>query len=424
MGQAIALIDGNNFYAACEQNIDPSIAGRPVVVLSNNDGCIVARSAEARELGIAMGQPYFKIRHELKRLGVAVRSSNYALYGDMSKRLMDLLTQHCGQIEVYSIDEAFTQIDRPCAGDLTPWARELRATVHQNIGLPISIGIGTSKVQAKLANRLAKTVANNAGIFDLYTVTDLDSCLEDINIKDVWGVGKQLTSWFRIRGINTARHLRDMPSNQLLSKCGIRGIRLQKELQGEPCLVFEKTPKKKKQTCISRSYKHPITSLEELRQRVSSQVIKASEKLRKQKQLTRKITVFANTSPFNQSFFSKSATIQLETPSNDTVILLKASLALTQEIFQPSRLFIKVGVTMQNLQNNDYLQLNILKHYNNQQMEQRERLMMTVDHLNKRYGNGTINWAISMPSQNDGVRREQLGCNTTTEIMKIPIVYS
>ena len=167
MPQATALIDGNNFYASCEQSLDPSLIGRPVVVLSNNDGCIVARSAEARALGIAMGTPYFKARRELQRQNVVVRSSNYALYADMSQRMMAVLEAHCEDLEIYSIDEAFGRLSRPGDGDLQRWARSLRARVRRDLGLPIAIGLGASKGQAKLANRLAKHVPGHAGIFDL-----------------------------------------------------------------------------------------------------------------------------------------------------------------------------------------------------------------------------------------------------------------
>ena len=200
MSQAIALIDGNNFYVACEQSLDPSLVGLPVVVLSNNDGCIVARSPEARELGIPMGQPYFKIRYELEKLGVVVRSSNYALYGDMSNRFMKLLAQHSEKIEVYSIDEAFVQINRPPDSNLRPWARQLRALAHQNLGLPIAIGIGASKSQAKLANHLAKTISTKAGIFDLHMVQDQNYWLKTIDIENVWGI--KVYIYFLIIAIN------------------------------------------------------------------------------------------------------------------------------------------------------------------------------------------------------------------------------
>ncbi len=422
MIQATALIDGNNFYVACEQNIDPSLSGRPVIVLSNNDGCIVARSAEARALGLSMGQPYFKVRHKLERLGVVVRSSNYALYGDMSQRLMSLLAQNCKQIEIYSIDEAFVQINRPSDYDLHPWARQLRALAHQNLGLPIAIGIGASKVQAKLANHLAKKIPTEAGIFDLHMAKDQDYWLKTIDIEHVWGIGKQLASWCRMRGINTAQQLRDIPSNELRTKLGVRGIRLQHELRGETCLPMEIVPPQKKEICVSRSFSRPITNLKELSQAISTHIVRASEKLRKQKQRAGAITVFTRTSTFSKSFYSQSATIQLNMPSNDTAVLLTESRALTEQIFQPYRLLIKAGVLMQKLQGADHLQPNLLEQYNPKELQRREQLMKIIDNLNKRYGKGTVNWAPCLPNKSWNMGREQLSCSTTTQIIGIPIV--
>ena len=270
MVQATVLIDGNNFYASCEQSLDPSLIGRPVVVLSNNDGCIVARSAEARALGIAMGTPYFKARQELKQQNVVVRSSNYALYADMSQRMMCLLEAHCEDLEVYSIDEAFGRISRPGDGDLQGWARQLRATVRQHLGLPIAIGVGASKSQAKLANRLAKQVPAHAGLFDLGCCNDPDGWLETIAIEDVWGIGRKLACWCRLRGVSNARLLRDMPSGELRAKCGVVGLRLQRELRGQACLPLDLAPAAKQETCVSRSFSRPITSLDELRQAVAT----------------------------------------------------------------------------------------------------------------------------------------------------------
>ncbi len=423
--RAIALIDGNNFYASCEQNIDPSLLGRPVVVLSNNDGCIVARSPEARALGISMGEPYFKSRHKLKRFNVIVRSSNYALYGDMSQRLMRLLAMHCKNIEVYSIDEAFVQIDRPPDQDLLPWAHHLRALVHQSLGLPISIGIGNSKGQAKLANYLAKNISTCAGIFDLNSNRKNKELLKKVNIEEVWGVGHKMSHWCRVRGINTAQELHDINSHELRSKFGIVGVRLLHELRGEVCLPFKVIPSPKEQTCVSRSFGRPVTSLEELRQAVSSHIVLASEKLRRQNQLAGAITVFTHTSPFCHPFYKQSATTQLNTPSNDTGVLLTASWALTKKIFQPYRLLSKAGVIMQKLQSTDYLQVNLLeKHNSSKDLQRRERLMKTIDNLNKRYGNKTINWAVCISSQHWDMRRKHLSHSKTTHIIDLPIVYS
>ncbi len=421
MTRTTALIDGNNFYAACEQSIDPSLTNRPLVILSNNDGCIIARSTEARDLGIKMGQPYFKFQQELKRQGVVVRSSNYSLYGDMSQRLMSLLESHCEQVEVYSIDEAFAYINFSTNKELISWARKLRTLVRQSLGLPISIGLGASKGQAKIANHLAKAMPTHAGIFNLITTKDLDSQLATIKIEDVWGIGHKLSHWCRLQGINTALELREMSSSQLYAKCGVVGIRLQNELRGQECLPLSMAVKAKQETCVSRSFSHPITNLEGLQHAIASHAVRASEKLRQHKQYARAITVFARTSRFNSSFYSQTATTKLDMPSNDTKIILEACLKLTKQIFQPHKALIKAGVLMQGLQSDHYQQQNLLTSTLNQ-TKKRERLMNTIDNLNHRYGNGTINWAICLKNQPWNTSHDNLSHAATTRIKEIPIV--
>ena len=273
---AIALIDGNNFYASCEQSINPSLRNKPLVILSNNDGCIIARSAEARTLRIKMGEPYFKIKNRLKRLGVIVLSSNYSLYGDMSKRLMNLIKRYCERIEIYSIDEAFISINRPINKDLYPWARELRALTYQNLGLTITIGIGENKLRAKLANNLAKRIKSSAGIFDLANVNNKNSYLKEINIDNIWGVGHQTSKWLRSKGIKNAKELKDMNEYELKKKLGVVGERIQLELKGYQCLPIEDRKKQKKEIRFSRSFSQPITKLEDLKQALAIYAIRAS----------------------------------------------------------------------------------------------------------------------------------------------------
>ncbi len=422
MKQAIALIDSNNFYASCEQSIDPSLSGQPLVVLSNNDGCIVARSTEARDLGIKMGQPYFMVRQKLEAQSVIVRSSNYALYGDMSQRLMRLLKIHCEHLEVYSIDEAFVKLSRPCNYSLHPWARQLRALVSQNLGLSISIGIGTSKGQAKLANYIAKKTEDHAGIFDLITAESPDAWLKDVDIENVWGIGRSLAQWCRMRGINNALQLRDMPSRELRAKCGVVGIRIQHELHGKSCLQLATTPAQKKETCVSSSFSRPISDIEELRQAIAIHVIRASEKLRQQKQRAKVITIFIRTSPFKPAFYSQTASTQLDVASNDTNVLLKASLELTSRIFQPYNQLVKAGVVMKKLQGIKYLQGQLVAGRSTEKEQRSEQLMKTIDKLNHQYGKGTISWAICGRNQNWRMRREQLSKAATTRITEIPTV--
>ena len=424
MPQATALIDGNNFYASCEQSLDPSLIGRPVVVLSNNDGCIVARSAEARALGIAMGTPYFKARRELQRQNVVVRSSNYALYADMSQRMMAVLEAHCEDLEIYSIDEAFGRMSRPHDGDLQSWARGLRARVRRDLGLPIAIGLGASKGQAKLANRLAKRVPGHAGIFDLIRCDDADSWLESVEIEDVWGIGRKLARWCRLRGISNARLLRDMPSGELRAKCGVVGLRLQRELRGHACLPLDLAPSPKQETCVSRSFSRPITSLEELRQAVATYVVRAAEKLRKQRQRAAALTVYTRTSPFIPAFYSQAASTTLDLPSNDTAALLEAALPLVNHVFRPHRQLAKAGVLMQHLQGTDILQSHLLVPMSEADQSKRQRLMQTIDHINHKYGRNSLQYAACGLSQPWLMKREQLGANSTTRLDQIPIVHA
>ena len=424
MGLATALIDGNNFYASCEQSLDPSLIGKPVVVLSNNDGCIVARSAEARALGIAMGTPYFKARQELERQNVVVRSSNYALYADMSQRMMSLLEIHCEELEIYSIDEAFGRVRRPKHGDLQTWGRSLRARVRQELGLPIAIGLGASKSQAKLANRLAKQVPAHAGIFDLGHGTDPDRWLETIAIEDVWGIGRKLARWCRLRGVCNARLLRDMPSGELRAKCGVVGLRLQRELRGHACLPLALAPAPKQETCVSRSFSRPITTREELRQAVATYVVRAAEKLRKQRQRAAALTVYTRTSPFIPAFYSQAASTRLDLPSNDTSVLLEAALPLVDRIFRPHRQLAKAGVLMQHLQGTELLQSHLLVPMSEEQQQRREQLMRTIDQLNRRYGRGTVQWAACGIHPSWMMRRERLGRTATTRLSDIPVVHA
>ena len=424
MTRATALIDGNNFYASCEQSLDPSLIGRPVVVLSNNDGCIVARSAEARALGISMGTPYFKARPELERQNVVVRSSNYALYADMSQRLMSLLEAHCEDVEIYSIDEAFGCLSRPRSGDLQTWSRRLRARVRRDLGLSIAIGLGASKGQAKLANRLAKQVPAHAGIFDLSRCDDVDSWLEMIAVEDVWGIGRRLAHWCRQRGISNARLLRDMPSGQLRGKCGVVGLRLQQELRGQSCLPLDLVPSPKQETCVSRSFSRPITTSDGLREAVATYVVRAAEKLRRQRQCAAALTIYTRTSPFVPAFYSQAASTRLDVASNDTQVLLQAALPLVERIFRPHRQLAKAGVLMQNLQDENIRQSHLFCQQTVLDLQKRDQLMKTMDAINLKYGRGSLVYAAQGLSQPWFMRRENLSMNSSTRLADIPTVHA
>ena len=423
---AIVLIDGNNFYASCEALLDPAVLGRPLVVLSNNDGCVVSRSAEARALGIRMGQPYFQVRRELERQGVVVRSSNYALYADLSQRLMAVLEEWVEVLEIYSIDEAFGRLKRPAGnGDLGDWGRQLRRDVQRRLGLPVAVGIAPTKVLAKLANKIAKTSPAEGGVFDFSSSADPDRQLEAIAIEDVWGIGRQLSRWCRLRGISHARALRDMPSGDLRRRCGVVGLRLQQELRGHACLPLELVPPAKRETCVSRSFSQPITSQAQLKEAIATYLSRAAEKLRRQRQRAGAVTVFVRSSPFNgTSLYSNGATVILPLASNDTAVLLQAALPLVQQLFRPHKPLQKAGVLMQELQDEATLQHHLLVPLPPEQQRRRAALMATIDRLNRHYGSGTIQWAAAGLHTPWQMRRSQLSGAATTRLEAIPVVHA
>ena len=425
MSKVILQIDGNNFYASCEQMIDPSLKGKGLVVLSNNDGCIIARSSEARKMGIPMGQPYFKLKNKLNKLNINVRSSNYELYGDISNRLMQLLRKNCEELEIYSIDEAFGTIKRPKEKCLYQWGKDLRALIYQNIGIPISIGIGETKVLSKISNHLAKKNKTNSGIFDISIIEKKDPYLNQIKVDNVWGIGKKMSIWLKSKGITNAKELRDMSSNQIKGKYGVVGLRIQNELKGNLCIPIKESSSDRKEICVSRSFSYPIDSLEDLSQAIIKYVLIASCKLRKYNQLSSAITVFTNTNTHSKDFFRSEATEKISIPTSNSRIMIKKGLSLTKKIYKPYKRFIKAGVILHNLQSNQYKQNLIFYAQNIQEEElQLQRLDNIIDNINSKNGIDTINWGTSLMGQEWRPRGKKLSSIKTTNIKNIPTIYA
>jgi DNA polymerase V len=426
MSTALVLIDANNFYASCEAVLDPAVVGRPLVVLSNNDGCIVSRSAEARALGIPMGAPVFQLRAELERHGVIVRSSNYGLYADMSQRLMATLETWVEELEIYSIDEAFGLLHRPAGSqDLTAWGAELRRQVQRQLGLPVAVGIAPTKVLAKVANRIAKRDPRwrERGVFDFAAMADPDPWLAATAIEDVWGIGRQLSRWCRLRGIADARALRDMPPGELRRRAGVVGLRLQQELQGRRCLPLASVAPAKRETCVSRSFSTPINTAAALKEAVATYLCRAAEKLRRQGQRAGTLTVFVRSSPFDgTAFYTNAATTTLPLPSNDTAVLLAAALPLAERLFRPHKPLRKAGVILQDLQPVGLLQHHLLVPQTPEQQRRRDTLMAAVDGINRRYGSGTVQWAACGLAPAWRMRRGHLSRAATTRLSDVPVV--
>jgi len=290
-----ALADCNNFYASCERVFDPKLEGRPIVVLSNNDGCVVARSDEAKALGIKLGTPEFEIRDLLTAHQVRIFSSNYVLYGDMSERVMETLQEFTPKIEVYSIDEAFLDFSGFAGRDLTEYARKIRTTVKQWTGLPVSLGVATTKTLAKVANRLAKKSPTADGVVNFLGVTDLDAILAGIDVADVWGIGRNYTKMLKANNIASALDLRNADDRWIRRRMGVVGLRTVLELRGTSCYPLEHNPPAKQSIGVSRSFGNPIQTLEEMKQAVAMHVARAGEKLREQKLAAQVMTVFMMT---------------------------------------------------------------------------------------------------------------------------------
>tara|TARA_B100000700_G_scaffold106551_1_gene120314 strand:+ start:2371 stop:3648 length:1278 start_codon:yes stop_codon:yes gene_type:complete len=424
MSDAIVQIDGNNFYASCEQMIDPSIKGKGLVILSNNDGCIISRSSEARKMGIPMGEPYYRLKNKLNQLNISVRSSNYELYGDISNRLMQLLRKNCEVLEIYSIDEAFGTIKRTKDKCLYKWGGELRELVYQSIGITISIGIGETKVLSKIANHIAKKSPRNSGIFDIGIDENKDYYLNKINVDKVWGVGKKMSKWLKDRGIYNARELRDMPANQIQKKYGLVGLRVQNELQGKICIPIKEISSARKEICVSRSFSYPIDSLEELSQAITKYVLIASTKLRKYNQLCSAITVFTTTNIYSEDFYKGEATGKISIATSNSRIMLKHSLSLTKKIFKPYKRLIKAGVRLHKLQNNQYIQRFLFEERDIHEESCQDRLNNIIDNIKKKNRRDTLDWGLSTIDKDWSPRREKLSGLKTSTIESIPTVFA
>ena len=268
--QLIALIDCNSFYASCERIFNPKLLGKPVVVLSNNDGCIITRSKEAKQLGIKMGEPYFKARKIIEKNNVHVFSSNYSLYGDISERVMETLLRFSPDVEIYSIDEAFLSFKGFKISELRSYCQHIRRTIKQWVGIPVSIGVSSTKTLSKAANHLAKKNPELEGVCVLKDSKKIDEALKRIEINDVWGIGKRLSKFLNSQGIKTAKQFVDLDRRWVRKNMGVVGEKIQMELKGISCLDLELLPSTRKSCCVSRSFSQPIENIEELMESVAS----------------------------------------------------------------------------------------------------------------------------------------------------------
>jgi DNA polymerase V len=390
-----ALVDCNNFYCSCERVFNPKLENRPLVVLSNNDGCAIARSNEAKALGIRMGEPWFKLKDLVKHHGIVGLSSNYTLYGDMSQRVMQVLRGFTPDVEVYSIDESFLRIERMRRlwPSHTAMGQAIRGKVRQWTGIPVCVGIGPTKTLAKLANHIAKKNRQFDGVFDLaaYPPTELNSLLSSIDVAEVWGVGRRIAEKLKSAGIQTVQDLRLIPPKVIRAHFSVVMERTVSELQGVPCLELEDIAPPKKQIVSSKSFGEMVASLEELSEALSSYVTRAAEKLREQGSVCGALQVFVMTNQFrtDDAQYSNGIVIPLPNPSNNTLDLVRAALFGLKAIYRRGYLYKKTGVMLLDLAPAGQVQASLFDP-REEQRKYSDALMNTLDGLNKRFGRDTL----------------------------------
>lgn len=403
-----ALIDGNNFYVSCERVFRPTLRDRPVVVLSNNDGCAISRSNEAKALGIKMGTPYFQIRDKLPPGTVTVLSANYGLYGDMSTRMMSLAAGLGPEQEIYSIDESFVAVDG--IRDVKERAVRVRERILQWLGIPCGVGIGATKTLAKLANHVAKTAERKPGSYpselaqvcnlSALPAQDFDDVLAATEVGDVWGLGPRLSAQMNAEGILNALQVAHMDPAVARRKWSVTVERTVRELQGLPCIALEEAEPDKKEIASTRSFGRVVTELADLLEAVTAFATRAAEKLRKQDGHAGEVLVFVHTSPFRRQDkqYSRNAVVPLRKPTSDTQLLVQAAIAGMRAIYRPGYNFAKAGVVLLDLTAASIEQCELDL---DEPPEDRGKLMSALDGINRRYGRGTVYVA------SEGVRRSK-----------------
>lgn len=417
--RVLALSDGNSFYCSCERVFDPALQGVPLVVLSNNDGCAIARTPEAKALGIRMGDPWFKIRDLCRGLGVVARSSNYVLYGDMSRRVNDVYRQFADEVEVYSIDESFLDL----TGEAAPvdTARRMRATVLRWTGIPTCVGLGPTRVLAKAANQLAKRRPELAGVCDLTGAAERDRLLALLPVTDVWGVGKASAARLASIGVSTAAELRALDGRQARLLLGVTGERLVRELGGLRCHDLETAPPVRKGIAVTRSFGRPVEKLEEMVQATTLHAARAGEKLRRHGMLASHIQVFFHTSRFADGpARSVSRVIRMREPTSDTLELVRSAADATRQLWADGFRYAKAGVILDDLVRPGAASRALIEPAD----PRREALMTALDSLNARFGRGTLFPAASGVDRPWSVRADMRSPAWTTRLSDLPIVHA
>jgi DNA polymerase V len=416
MSPVFALVDCNNFYVSCERVFQPFLENVPVLVLSNNDGCAIARSNEVKALGVKMGTPFFQMRELIERHRVRVYSSNYTLYGDMSRRVHDILAALAPASEEYSIDESFLQLDG--IDDAAGHARQIRRTVRQWTGIPVSIGIGPTKVLAKVANHIAKRQPQHGGVFAL--PADYDPYLAAFPVGDLWGIGPRYAAMLKRHGIQTALELKQAPDAFVRQKMTVAGHRLLQELRGVSCLSLEEVEPQRKSICCSRSFGRGVTELTELREAVCSYITRAAEKLRRRQLAASYLSVFIRTNQFNADpKYSGGRGATISPATNNTLTLNHLAQQLLLRCYEKGFRYWKAGVLLEGLAAVDCVQGDLFQAADS---PRQQALMRAWDRVNQRFGRGAVQLAGQGLQARWQMRRERLSPRFTTCWEELPRV--
>lgn len=415
-----ALVDCNNFFVSCERVFNPGLEGKPVIVLSNNDGCVISRSNEAKQMGIPMGSPFFKIRALVKQNRVAVFSANFNLYGDMSWRVMEALRQFDVSVEVYSIDEAFLDASSIRPDTLAPYGEALQRKIKRWTGIPVSVGIAKTKTLAKVANEIAKKSQKSQGVLNLASPQYHAFALSKLPVAEVWGVGYRISKSLENSNIQTALQLRDAPDHWILKRYSITLLRTVQELRGIPCFPLTLHTAPRQSISCSRSFGTLVETLPDLKEAVATYVARAAEKLRQDRLLAKQLTVYIRTSHFRQEpQYANAVTMALPVATDCSHELIQVAARGLEQIYQQGYRYYKARVTLTELSPTTQSQQNL---FDTVDRAKTQRLMKTLDQLNNQWGNGTLKYAAEGLKPQWLMKREHRSPAYTTHWTELPLV--
>lgn len=425
-----ALVDCNNFYASCERIFNPSLEKKPIVILSNNDGCIIARSNEAKKLGVPMGEPFYKARKICQHNDVSVFSSNYQLYGDISQRVMNSLSYFTPDIEIYSIDEAFLRLDNLAfldknflddisSSSLETYAHHIKDKIQQWLGIPVSIGLGPTKTIAKIANSVAKE--KNTGVYNLMNPLKRDFILKQLMVDDIWGIGKRWATKLYHLGISTAYQLKETDTKFIRKYFSVVGERIVYELKGISCLEIEKIIQKKN-IMTSRSFGYKVTDYTELSEALSCYTARAGEKLRSQSSYAQGVYVFLKTNKYDSQtpYYRPTSFHSFQAPTNDTAELIKAAKSCLKKIYKPHFRYIKTGIMLTDIVPSDHFQKNL---FDEPPSLDKQFLLETLDHINYRYHKEMVFYGAQGIQRKWKNRCDKISARYTTKWDELPLIY-